>query len=772
MNNSGRQTLFNQGVSMSLPDTSLATIDTDSRNKSLRDLTPSPRLPHKERDLREYFSFLLKWKWLILTIVVISTTVAVLYALSLPSIYESTATLQLESTSVIINTDSAGRIVRRQHNYNYDNTQILLLSNPELVRKVVVKLNLDRNPSFLRPPERESLAARLRAIFESRSSAKSAPAAFITNANDLSTAGDADLRPYVSDVLAGLKVTPVEETNLVTVTMTHTDPQLAMQIVDTLTKMFVLESDDYQSRDSQVAGETLARQIADLQSKIKQEEDDRLNYLKNHNLPLEKGEGRNLVTDRLSKLSSQLLDAENDLKNVEATYEAARIAADPTSVSTLQESEDTREMRKNLRQLEQKHAALLQVYTSEWPEVKKVDAEIRQVRESIAKSQQETLNAIKSRLDAAAAREAKLREAYFQEQGAANNQSADAVQIADLDQQIETNRQVYNMLFQRQTEMEVRSLDKSNRVDVVTPPALPVAPVGPPRVSKIATVFGISLFASIGLAVLMSHLQTNLSTAEDIKFYTDLPTLAVIPGPKNGGRSFARILARLGRHQHNSALALTEDMRSPTAEAYRHLRSSLLFSAAGSPRTILITSGSPYEGKTTTAVNTAVALAQSGSRVLLLDCDLRRPRLHKHFNVSNDQGLTSFLSGEQEFDALIMSPEPFPNLKIITAGPTPANPADSLGSIRMRFMLQLLAKMFDHVIIDSPPASSFADASVLSTQVDGVLLVVHSRYSSRNVVGRVKERLESVGASVCGVALNCADVTSDDYYSGYYRSYE
>src|SRR5262249_1227378 len=205
------------------------------------------------------------------------------------------------------------------------------------------------------------------------------------------------------------------------------------------------------------------------------------------------------------------------------------------------------------------------------------------------------------------------------------------------------------------------------------------------------------------------------------------------------------------------------------AEAYRHLRSSLRFATGESPRTILVTSGSPFEGKTTTALNLAVTFAQGGEKVLLIDCDLRRPRLHTHFNLSNADGLTNFLSGEKDFDQLIEAQATIPNLNVIPAGPTPANPADCLGSTRMRVMLGLLAKLFDHVIIDSPPASSLADASVVSTVVDGVVLVVHSERSSRHVVRRVKERLETMGASVCGVVLNYADLATDDYYSGYYN---
>jgi len=228
-----------------------------------------------------------------------------------------------------------------------------------------------------------------------------------------------------------------------------------------------------------------------------------------------------------------------------------------------------------------------------------------------------------------------------------------------------------------------------------------------------------------------------------------------------------------GAASESTALAMTDDVRSPIAESYRHLRTSLLLSSAGQPpKTILVTSSQPSEGKTTTAVNTAFMLAQTGAEVLIIDCDLRRPRLHAHFEVSNSGGLTNLLSGDSNIESHIRSYQRQPNLKILTSGPVPPNPAELLGSDEMRRLLAQLGTRFAHIIVDSPPTISFTDASILSTMVDGVVLVVHGGRSSRAVVRRAKQQLIDVGAHIFGVVLNNVKLeTQDYYYAGYYSNY-
>jgi capsular exopolysaccharide synthesis family protein len=224
---------------------------------------------------------------------------------------------------------------------------------------------------------------------------------------------------------------------------------------------------------------------------------------------------------------------------------------------------------------------------------------------------------------------------------------------------------------------------------------------------------------------------------------------------------------------NTTALAMISDARSPIAESYRHLRTSLLLSSAGQPpRTILVTSSQPSEGKTTTAINTAFMLAQTGAEVVIIDCDLRRPRLHAHFDVPNLKGLTNWLSGDTNIDGLLQTYQLHPNLKLLTSGPVPPNPAELLGSDEMRKLLTIMSERFAHIVIDTPPVISFTDASILSTMVDGVVLVVHGGRSSRAVVRRAKQQLLDVGAHIFGVVLNNVKLeTQNYYYSGYYTSY-
>jgi polysaccharide biosynthesis transport protein len=735
-----------------------------------------------EANLREYLFIILKRKWLIMSMILVITSLATIQAYRDPSIYEGATTIRIEPKGNVLTTGSF--VISAQPDPNFWGTQLKLLQNPALARQVVLTLGLQNNPAFLGGEARSGVFDSLKRIFSHEkpipSNASTATTSEPVGIEDLkdrefTPEESAQLEPYEDAIAANLSVEPTINTNLVTIHYRHTDPDLAKKVADTLADVFI-GNNNYRINSGRSDSETkLAKTIGETQTKINQEEKDRFAFASAHNLPIDNKPGSDLEAMRLQTYSGQLLEAENQKRAAIATYDAARNAPDPFSAPEVQADARILKLREKLGDLKEQREALLETYTLEWPGVKKIDAQIKPVEEELAKAPKEVLASLKSRADSAAAKEKSLTGAYTRQHGTTTQQTKDQIQMAIITSELEANKQLLNTLTQKLRELTLASGGGTpSDVTVSTYSRVPRGPVGPARLRTIILAFVLSLVAGVGLAFLLDFLDDTIKSIDDVDRYIHLPALALIPAARSekprlrGGEA--------ARPSDTTALALVSDVRSPIAESYRHLRTSLLLSSAGTPpKTILVTSSQPSEGKTTTAINTAFMLAQTGAQVLIIDCDLRRPRLHAHFNLPNARGLTNCLSGESDdLDSLIQTYEKQPNLKLLTSGPIPPNPAELLGSDEMRRLLTTLSEKFTHIIVDSPPAISFTDASILSTFVDGVILVVHGGRSSRAVVRRAKQQLLDVGAHIFGVVLNNVKIESHDYYyagyAGYYKS--
>jgi capsular exopolysaccharide synthesis family protein len=733
-----------------------------------------------ETNLREYLFVVLKRKWLIMSMVLIITSLATIQAYRDPSIYEGATTIRIEPKANVLTTGTL--VINAQPDPNFWGTQLKLLQNPELARQVVLTLGLQSNPAFLGGEARSGVFDSLKRIFSHEMPIHSTSSINPSGVEPVSmddlkvkqfTPEElAQLEPYEDAIAANLTVEPTINTSLITLRYRHTDPELAKKVADTLADVFINNNNSRINSGRSEAEVKLVKGIAETQAKVNQGEKDRFAFAKAHNLPPDNKPGSDLEAMRLQTYSSQLLDAENQRRASIATYEAAKNAPDPFSAPEVQADARIQRLRDKLGDLKEKRQALLQTYTSEWPAVKQIDAQIKPVEEELSRAPKEVLASLKSRADAAGAREKSLTGAYNRQHGTTTQQTKDQIEMAVLTAELEANKQLLSIFTQKLRELTISSGGGTpSDVTVSNYSRVPRGPVGPARLRTIILAFMLSLVAGIGLAFLLDFLDDTIKSVDDVDRYIHLPALALIPaGPGDkpklrGGESAAP--------SETTALALVSDVRSPIAESYRHLRTSLLLSSAGTPpRTILVTSSQPSEGKTTTAINTAFMLAQTGAQVLIIDCDLRRPRLHAHFNLPNVRGLTSCLSGETgDLDSFIQTYEKQPNLKLLTSGPIPPNPAELLGSDEMRRLLTTLSEKFTHIIVDSPPAISFTDASILSTFVDGVVLVIHGGRSSRAVVRRAKQQLLDVGAHIFGVVLNNVKIESHNYYYAGYAEY-
>jgi len=777
----------------------------------------------KKFNPRDYLLVIYKRLPLIIALVLVITTLTALYMYRQPSIYQATAVLLIEPPKPKIQSKDTINI-NFGYDLNYYNTQEKLLESPELMKEVVVKLGLYRNPDLI-TRRNSGITALFKSIFDSEKDKREQTALPFVNESDFQKSLDnleAKLSPeekeavekVTASLLPGVDVIQEERTNLFSINVTNSNPELVAILANTIAEAYIERTIKRETEGMQKSLEDITKSIDQLQENIAELENQRIAQMRESGLPLAE-KGQDLTAGILKSKSEEWLKAEAERRKLEQMYEAALQAANrgeifsivspeiPNSefISTLRgniiakkNSLDARlsEIDNKIKAAESERAALLARYTPENPKVKQIEATIQKLQEGKEKIRQEEsaqieqeskqaeerakkeiLTGLAAQLNSARKREAQAKESYLREVEKANQQGQAAMSLTDLTQKIETSRSLLNTYIQRQKELESAiSSSRPDNVAVSTKASKPESPIGPPRNRNILISFIISLFLGIGLAFLLDYLDDSVRDVDDITRHLNLPTLALIPEAQE--KKKVKSLGSEINGNTSTALITLRDASSPTAEAFRHLRTSLLFSSAGRPpQTILITSSQPSEGKTTIAVNTAVALAQAGADVVLIDCDLRRPRVHQHFSLKNSVGLTNYLSGDQELQDLLKSPEGLPKLKIITSGPLPPNPAELIGSSEMKALLNYLKTNFKHVIIDSPPAISFADAAILSTLVDGVVIVAMVGKSSMHLLKRFKQRLNSIGARIYGVVLNGISSTSPEYgYYGYYYGYE
>lgn len=752
-----------------------------------------------EVHLLDYWRAVRKRLWLVISIIVLVTMLSVIYVARKPDIYQAGARVQVDLENNAALVGKAPYVFGPTNDPVYFNTQLQILVSPGLMRRVVKTLDLEHNPDFFKgnSTQKRSAWQTIKGMIGLGGGDKPATdakpkdelqlrttVAAATPHEDLAEAKR--LAPYVGAILAGLKVEPVKETRglyketrLIDISFTHTDSEVASKVVNAIAETYVYNNLEKKGETNTATGDFLQKRIAELQQQIRTDEERLVNYAKNNQI-ISLDANQNTVVERLAGLNKQLLEAENERILAESQYNAAKVPGKASALADA-DAKQANESESKAADLRQKRAQLLVDATDEAPEVKEIDQQIaeldRQVKEIRNRKSTTLLTNLETQYRQTLAREQELRKSFEKQRGETLTQNEAAINYRIIQQEIETNKTLLDNLLQRSKENDVIMASKPNNISIVDYAIAPEGPIGPNRARTVFVALFLSLGLGVVLALLLEYLDDTVHSTDEVERLLHLPALAVIPSALGNGRR--RLLSgpgalqkRNGNPSDNPELLMNVDGRSPLAESYRHLRTSVLLSTAGrAPRSLLVTSSLPGEGKTTTAVNTAVSLAQTGASVVIIDADMRRPRLRSIFGLSERPGLSSILSSElSEAEVMtLISKEEATGLNLLTAGPIPPNPAELLGSDQMRRLLATLQANFNHVVVDSPPVSSFTDGVLISSMVDGVLLVVHGGKSSRHVVKRSRQLLQDVGAKIFGVVLNNVNLQSHDYY--YYQRY-
>ena len=731
-------------------------------------------------DLLRYWITLRKHRWLILAITAaFMVIVAIRVSLAVP-LYTAQATLLLRSdTPQLLENHS------QPNNQSYDysdgsdfvKTQVEILRSRTLAAHVVQDEGLANDPAFTgktsKPREHGTLTSAFKHWLAGSFGSKPAKPVPATRQPD-------PIAGLVGAYLGSFQIKPIQDTDMVNIIFTTTNPQLSARLANAHAHAYIREGIELHTQANAEGERFLREKLVELREKLEKSELALNNYRRDKGIVpgLMSMDGKEtVVIDRLSDLSKQLTNAQVARIGLEAEVEQInkhQFTAVPQETGTTAGGGLATQLASALSD----YAAMSKQFKPDYPPLAQLKARIDRLQQTDNEATEKYAQSVEASYGAAKIKEAGLQEELNRVRGEALGLNDASVEYAILQREVDTNRELYNSVLQRMKDVGLAAESQTSNTVVVDDAVAPGGPSSPHPLTAILQAMAFGLALAIGLAFLIEYQDKTLKTPDEIEAYLRLPNLASVP-------SFARIDAKQFGNARingngtanlpakNMEIAGSLSRYSVIGEAYRGLRTALMLSRAGSPpKSILITSSSNSEGKTVSAINTGVVFAHTGAKVLIIDADLRRPRCHKVLGIENRQGLTEVLAGTSKVDQLIRDTG-IEGLWLLTAGSIPPNPSELVGSERMRETLASMVVEFDLVIVDSPPLMPVTDAMLLSTMVDGVVLVVNSKKTAKQLARAALARLEFARAKLFGVLLNEVDVNSPHYryYSSYHGGY-
>jgi succinoglycan biosynthesis transport protein ExoP len=684
-----------------------------------------------ESHLQDYLHVLLRRRRLIVAVLVSMVVLAALRAFLTRPVYEATAQLLIEKEDPSVL--SFKQVTEAKSGWGIDDyyqTQYKLLQSRSLARRVIEQLNLLNDAEYGGPrptPRIEALLAQ--------------------------PAGQSpEMEGTIDGLLGRISVKPIRNSRLVSVSATSFRPQLATQIANALATLYIQQSLDIRFKTSSEAGRWLATQIEEQRKKV-EDSDRRLQEVKRQEGLVNIEERRTLLEQRLKELGTALTERKTERLQKEALWRQMAEAPNPEELPDVMRSGLVQSLRIELASLERQQAQLMERYLEEHPEVVKVRKQIEDTRAKIRAEAQRVVRAAENDYKAAGAQEASMASALEAAKRDALDISTRAVSYDSQKRELDAAKLVLDSLLSRAKETDVSSELKTTNIRVVDAAVVPTWPIRPRTQRDVMLGFLLGAFLGVGLAFFLDYLDNTLKTPDDVKEHLGAPLLGVVP--EVAGQD-ARIVL------------LATDVDERFREGYRVVRTALNYSwSEPGARLMVVTSTAPGEGKTLTAANLSLTLAAQEGHTLLIDADLRRPATHRLLGLKKEPGLSDLLVGRSTVAEAIQHVEGT-TLSYLASGTSVPSPADLMTNRSLRGLLDELRRSYDWIVVDSPPVGAVAEPLILSSLMDGVIVVAGAEMVPRKAVRETLDRIRSTGARILGVVLNRAQVDKHSYYYGHY----
>lgn len=725
-------------------------------------------LPQQGPAVRSYLEVLRKYQWVLITAGLVGATLAAIGAFRTPPVYRATAQLLIERAAPQV-VGLPEVLPTEADRSDYYPTQYGILKSRSLAREVVAQLNLQAHPEFVGRPAEKSFSlmpslmpvkAYLKSWLE-RAGLRPPPAP-----TGIAAGAVEPDRWIVDALLSRLKVEPVRNTRLVTISFEGGDPVLIAQIVNTLAEAYMQRTVELKFNAAQAAMHWLEERVGEERKRIEQAEQALQAFRERENILSPEG-GEEILVKKIAILNDMYLNMR--VKRLEMESQAQmlqRIAKDPKLVEAfplVMQNQFIQTLKANYATLELDLSELTDRYGFKHPSLQRKELQLNALKSNVGHGIEQVRQSVEMQAQLGRLMEGYVRNLIDETKQEVLGFHQKAIQYGVLKREIEAQQEVYNLLLRRLNETGVTEQIRLGNASLIDPAEAPTTPFKPQKARS--TLTGLVLGLGVGLAIAFSlnTLDTTVRTPDDLEQGLGLPYLG------------AMLRFRIPQdRQERGELIVQLRPHSPSAEAVRNIRTGVMLVRSELPsKALLIASVAPEEGKTVVAANLAIALAQAGRKVLLVDADMRKPRLGKLFQVSVEgPSLVQILSEDAPLDAAVR-PTDIERLSVLPCPTSASNPSELLESVRLTSFIASAKERYDFVLFDSPPLMAVTDAVVLASRVDGVVFVVKSGATPRELLRRGIAMLTDTNATVVGGVLNMVDVRSDSsaYYAYAYKYY-